>query len=193
MTNKWYRGVPTCQRSGGCISSCFPSRHVQNALPLLMREPSYVSWLVIPGLMCICASRCVFSHHLLAPQLRRPLWSQPPSSSSSSSLCFPLQCVPMKEGWDLSKPILSSVRPVNFFFFLGGLLRKFTHPWHHSGSKKKKKKKKIKTVRGWSVVFSDETIYGLSSRFSGFHITTPCSYWCESRHSHTEAVWGSYM
>ena len=166
MTNKWYRGVPTCQRSGGCISSCFPSRHVQNALPLLMREPSYVSWLVIPGLMCICASRCVFSHHLLAPQLRRPLWSQPPSSSSSSSLCFPLQCVPMKEGWDLSKPILSSVRPVNFFFFLGGLLRKFTHPWHHSGSKKKKKK--IKTVRGWSVVFSDETIYGLSSRFFRF-------------------------
>ena len=29
-----------------------------------------------------------------------------------------------------------------FFFFLGGLLRKFTHPWHHSGSKKKKKKSK---------------------------------------------------
>lgn len=88
-------------KGGNCISSCYPHCFIlpshTDTLPLFIHKPGYVSWLVIPGLMCIHASWCVFSHHLLALQRRHPLWSHPLPLSSSSSLCFPLHMFQWKK------------------------------------------------------------------------------------------------
>lgn len=76
-----------------------PLRHspiIQKHLPLFIPNPGYVSWLVIPGLMCISVSWCVFSHHLLAMQRFHPL-SSLPLSPFPSSLCFPVHMFQWKK------------------------------------------------------------------------------------------------
>lgn len=85
-----------------------------NTLPLFIPAPGYVLWLVILGLMCIRASRVCFhaicwlcntvAHFEATAFPRHPLHS-----------LFFSSYVPVKEGWDLSKPILSSVQLVSCF------------------------------------------------------------------------------
>lgn len=85
--------------------------------------------------------------------------------SSSSTLCFPLQYVPMKGGWDLSKPILSSVWLVSFFFccfFLVGCHRDSLSPDTPVVLKISKQ------VARRNVVFSDDAIHVESSALSVF-------------------------
>lgn len=148
MTNKWYRGVPTCQRSGGCVSSCFPSRHVQK------RPPSVNARARLRVVACDTRSHVylrksmrVFTPFVGAAAPSPTLKPAPFLILLFLPLFSPSVCSNERRlGSVKTYPLFCQACQLFFFFlffFLGGLLRKFTHPWHHSGSKKMKIKKNL--------------------------------------------------